>query len=60
MGPATVAQMLALAQSALRLGLEGYAAAKRLQAEGYVVPGLDEFEARTAELRNRPDLAEEA
>lgn len=45
-----------LVSSGLGLAIEAYEAAKRLSAEGYHVPGLDEFERRTIELRELPDL----
>jgi hypothetical protein len=47
---------LALAESALRVGMEGYRMAKRLSAEGYTVPSLEEFERQTADIRNLSDL----
>jgi len=49
---------ITIAESCLRIGLKGYEMAKRLTAEGYEVPALDEFEAVTDVLRNIPDLAE--
>ena len=52
MDPAT----LVLISSGLKLGFESYQAAKRLSAEGYEVPGLEEFEKGTQELRDLPDL----
>lgn len=47
---------LAMAESALRIGMQGYEMAKRLSAEGYIVPSLEEFERQTAAIRNLPDL----
>ncbi|WP_291329045.1 hypothetical protein [Desulfovibrio sp. UCD-KL4C] len=47
---------LALVSSGLKLGFEAFQAAKRLSAEGYEVPGLEEFEKGTQELRDLPDL----
>lgn len=48
--------MIELAEAALRIGIQGYAIAKRLNAEGYEVPSLDTFEKETQELRDLPDL----
>lgn len=45
-----------LVSSMLKVGMEGYEMAKRLTAEGYDVPGLEEFEQETAVLRALPDL----
>lgn len=45
-----------MASAGLGLAIQAYETAKRLSAEGYHVPGLDEFERRTMELRNVPDL----
>lgn len=47
---------IALVSSGLKYAFEIYQTAKRLSAEGYDVPGLDEFEAGTQELRDLPDL----
>jgi hypothetical protein len=47
---------LAMIESALRVGMEGYQMAKRLTAEGYTVPSLEEFERQTMAIRNLPDL----
>ncbi|GAB6178583.1 hypothetical protein JCM16814_34740 [Desulfobaculum senezii] len=48
---------IALIESGLRLGVQAYETAMRLKAEGYDVPALDEFQRRTDELRDLPDLA---
>lgn len=48
--------IIATLSSALKLGAEAYKTAKRLSAEGYYVPGLEEFEEETQELRDLPDL----
>ncbi|MFK4765462.1 hypothetical protein ACI3L3_11900 [Desulfobaculum sp. SPO524] len=48
---------LALIESGLRLGVQAYETAMRLKAEGYDVPALDDFQRRTDELRDLPDLA---
>ncbi|TIH12757.1 hypothetical protein D0S45_17455 [Marinifilum sp. JC120] len=47
---------MSLIASGLKLGLEAFQTAKRLSAEGYDVPGLEEFEQGTQELRDLPDL----
>lgn len=50
---------LPLVETGLRLGLQAYETAMRLKAKGYEVPALDEFERRTQELRDLPDLTPE-
>lgn len=47
---------IAVVEAGLRLGLQAYEQAQRLSAEGYEVPGLDEFERGTDQLRALPDL----
>ena len=50
------ADTINLITAGLGLGLKAYESAKRLSAEGYQVPGLDEFEQSTMQLRDLPDL----
>ncbi|MEZ0576854.1 hypothetical protein [Halodesulfovibrio aestuarii] len=45
-----------LISAGLKLGLKAYESAMRLSAAGYQVPGLEEFERSTKQLRNLPDL----
>ncbi|MEZ6853000.1 hypothetical protein [Halodesulfovibrio aestuarii] len=45
-----------LISAGLGLGIKAYETAKRLSAAGYEVPGLDEFEHSTMQLRELPDL----
>lgn len=45
-----------LITAGLRVGLAAYEQACRLSAEGYELPSLEEFEARTQALRDLPDL----
>ncbi|MFK4765218.1 hypothetical protein ACI3L3_10630 [Desulfobaculum sp. SPO524] len=47
---------LMLVSSGLRLGLQALEAAMRLNKEGYAVPELETFMARTDALRALPDL----
>lgn len=47
-----------LISAGLGLGIKAYESAMRLSADGYEVPGLDEFKQRTMQLRNLPDLPE--
>lgn len=47
-----------LISAGLGLGIKAYESAMRLSAAGYEVPGLDEFQRRTMQLRNLPDLPE--
>ncbi len=47
-----------LISAGLGLGIKAYESAVRLSAAGYEVPGLDEFQRRTLQLRNLPDLPE--
>lgn len=52
------ADTINLITAGLGIGIKAYESAKRLSAEGYKVPGLDEFERSTMQLRNLPDLPE--
>lgn len=53
------AELIALIESGMRLGLTAAEMAQRLCAEqgGYPLPTIDEFEAATQDLRELPDLA---
>lgn len=44
--------------AALRLGYTFAEIAKRLTADGYTVPSIEDYEAQTSRLRELPDLAE--
>lgn len=52
------AELIALIESGMRLGLTAAEMAQRLCAEqgGYPLPTVEEFEAATQDLRELPDL----
>lgn len=52
MGPETIA----IISAGLKLGLECFEQARRLSTDGIKIPGIEEFEAGTKELRELPDL----
>lgn len=52
----TAAVIIPIISSILRQAPAAYDAAKRLSAEGYEVPGLDEYEAETDRIANLPKL----
>lgn len=48
--------IIPLLSTILRQAPTAYETAKRLSAEGYEVPGLDEYEAETDRIANLPKL----
>lgn len=54
----TPAELIALIESGMRLGLTAAEMAERLCAEqgGYPLPTIEEYEAATQALRDMPDL----
>jgi len=51
-------EIIAFISAAIKVGYTFAEIAERLSADGYEVPTLEEYEARTDEVRNLPDLAE--
>jgi len=51
-------EIIAFISAAIKVGYTFAEIVERLSADGYEVPTLEEYEARTEEVRNLPDLAE--
>ena len=51
-------EICAFISAAIKIGYSFAEITARLTADGYEVPTLEEYEARTEEVRNLPDLAE--
>ncbi|NDV20837.1 hypothetical protein GO013_15610 [Pseudodesulfovibrio sp. JC047] len=58
--PRNSMEIIAFISAAIKIGYSFADITKRLTADGYEVPSLEEYEARTKELRNLPDLAEDS
>lgn len=54
----TIAELVSVASTGMKVGAEAYKIGKALAADGIEVPGLEEYEQRTQEIKDLPDLAD--